>query len=234
MRLTLDAPPDRRFFTGMAVAAALVVFTGFARTFYLRGTFDLPPLSRLLVVHGALFTAWILLFVAQTSLVALNRTGVHRRLGLSAALLVPAMLVVGFLAAVDAARRGATPPGGPPPLVFMAIPFADLVVFGALAAAGLALRGRREAHKRLMLLATIGLLTPAIARLPGIAAAGPLAFFGLADLFIVACLAYDRATRGRVHPAFVWGSLFLVLSQPLRLVIAGSEAWLRVARWIVD
>jgi hypothetical protein len=55
-----------------------------------------------------------------------------------------------------------------------------------------------QSHKRLMLLATINLLTAAIARWP-VLQAGPLAFFGLTDLFIVALAVWDFRTRGRLH-----------------------------------
>jgi hypothetical protein len=64
---------DRWFFTGMALAAALTVFVGFARCYYLRSAFGGPPLPPLVHLHGVLFTAWILLFVTQTSLVAASR-----------------------------------------------------------------------------------------------------------------------------------------------------------------
>jgi hypothetical protein len=70
----------------MALASALTVFTGFARTYYLRSVFDGPAVPTPLVhLHGAVFTAWILVFVAQTSLVAARRTDLHRRLGVVAA-----------------------------------------------------------------------------------------------------------------------------------------------------
>ena len=90
-------PPgtDRRFFTGLAVAVALTVFAGFAPTYYLKGLYGTPVLSPFLHFHGMLFTSWILLFVAQTTLVAAKRTDLHRRLGIVGALLAVAMLVVG-------------------------------------------------------------------------------------------------------------------------------------------
>jgi hypothetical protein len=88
-----------------------------------------------------------------------------------------------------------------------------------------------QSHKRLMLLATINLLTAAIARWPGVLQAGPLAFFGLTDLFIVALAVWDFRTRGRLHPVTLWGGLALIVSQPLRLVASGTEAWLAFARW---
>jgi len=142
------------------------------------------------------------------------------------------MLIVGSMAAIDAARRGFTPPGGPPPLTFLIIPLGDLFVFSVLVGAALSLRRQPQSHKRLMLLATLALLTPAIARLPGIAAAGPPAFWGLTDLFVVACFVYDRLTGGRIHSAFKWGGLFVLSMQPVRLIVGGTGPWLALAGWL--
>lgn len=223
---------DRWFFTGMAAAAALTIFAGFAQTYYLKGIFGTPPLSALLHVHGFLFTTWILLFVTQTSLVAARRTDIHRRLGVAGGLLAAAMVVVGMMAAIDAVHRGSQPTGLPPPLVFFVIPFGDILTFGAFVGIGLYLRRRTQTHKRLMLLATIALLTAAIARLPGVLGTGPLVFYALTDLFIVACWLYDRLAHGRIHPAFLWGGLLLIASQPFRLWFGGTETWLAFARWL--
>ena len=117
--------------------------------------------------------------------------------------------------------------------MFMVIPFGDIVVFASLVGAALYLRRQSQTHKRLMLLGTIALLTPALARMSFIGAGGPLAFFGATDLFVVACLMYDRLSHGRVHPAFLWGGLFFILSQPLRLAIGGTGAWRSFAEWVI-
>lgn len=223
---------DRRFYTVMAVAIVLTVFAGFASTFYLRGMFETKPLSTLLILHGFLFTSWILLFLVQVRLVAAKRTDIHRKLGVAAGVLAAVMPVVGFLAAIASAKNGFTPPNGPPPLVFLMIPLADMVIFPTLVGLGLYFRRRSDIHKRLMLLATLAILTPAIARIPFVRPFGLPAFLGLTDLFIVTCLVYDRIRNGRPHPAFLWGGLFIILSQPLRIVIAGTPAWHAVATWL--
>jgi hypothetical protein len=44
-------------------------------------------------------------------------------------------------------------------------------------------------------------------------AKGPVAFFAVTDLFIVAGVVFDAASRRRVHPAYVWGGLLIVGSQ---------------------
>ena len=98
----------RWFFVGMAVAAAVTVFLGFARTYYLKSLFPMPPFPRLFHVHGALFTAWMLLLVLQASLVASRRIALHRRVGLIGGFLVVPMLVTGSMAAIAAARGPGT------------------------------------------------------------------------------------------------------------------------------
>jgi hypothetical protein len=220
------------FFVVMSVIVALTVFAGFSQTYFLKPLFATKALTPFFHLHGAVFTAWIILFVTQTALVRAGRTDIHRRLGVAGALLAPVMVVIGVMAAIDSVRRGFTPANGPPPLVFFVIPLTDLLVFSILAGVGIWLRRRPEAHKRLMLMATLSILTPAIARLPGISAGGPPVFLGLTDLFIVACMLYDKLTRGRVHRAFLWGGLFIILSQPLRFLLAGTSVWLTFARWV--
>lgn len=223
---------ERLFYVGMAVAIVATAFAGFARTYYLRWHYDAPPLMPLLHLHGLVFTSWLLLLLAQTSLVAANRVDLHRRLGVAGAALAALMVVVGTVTAVTRAGQGAAPTGVPP-LVFLAIPLGDMVMFAGLAGAGLWFRRRPDLHKRLMLLATTALMAAPIARLPfGVLQAGPPAFFGLADLFLVALIAYDLVTRRRVHRATLVGGLALVLSQPLRLMLSGTGAWLAFAAWL--
>jgi hypothetical protein len=226
---------DRWFYSGMAIAIGLTVFAGFAPTYYLRPYFHPEPLRQLLHLHGLIFTAWVVLLLAQTSLVAAHRTDLHRRLGLVALGLVPLMLVVGATTAVVRAQEGFAPPGGPPAEVFLVIPLFDLVVFGSLAGAALWFRRRPETHKRLMLLATIALLAAPIARLPfALLRAGPPAFFGLADLFVIACVMYDLATRRRVQQATAWGAGLIIASQPFRLWLGGTAGWLAFASWLTE
>jgi hypothetical protein len=85
-----------------------------------------------------------------------------------------------------------------------------------------------------MLLATIALAPAAVARLPFgfILQYGPLAFYGLSDFFIVPCLIFDFVTRGRPHRATMLATLLIVLTQPLRLIVGGTHAWIAFATWL--
>jgi hypothetical protein len=233
MTVIVQQRRDRWFFPAMAIAAALTVFVGFARTYYLKDVFESPALSSLLHIHGILFTLWILLFVTQTSLIAASRSDIHMRLGIGGFVLALFMILVGYLVAVEGARLGHSPPWAPPPLVFLSVPLGAIVTFAVLVGAGLYNRHRSATHKRLMLLATITLLSPAIARMPVIGGKPQLTML-LTSLFVVVCMLYDRATHGRVHPAFLWGGLFVIASLPLRAAIGRTDAWLPFARWVTQ
>jgi hypothetical protein len=195
-----------------------------------------PELSTLKLVHGAIFSTWIGLFVVQTWLVASDRRDVHRRLGVAGALLVVAMCAAGYLLAVDSGRRGFSPDSHVTPLSFMAVPLFDLGVFAALIAGALLLRRRADWHKRLMLLATLSLLPPAIARIAlqfPPAPVMPIAFGGTA-LIVLAAILIDRSAQRRLHPAMLWGGLLVIVSLPGRILIARTQAWQDLAAWMIS
>ena len=219
----------------MAVAIAITVFAGFSRSYFLKSWYGTRELSGLLHLHGLIFTTWVLFFLSQTVLVATRRTYLHRRMGIAGAVLAVLVVVVGTAVAINRAKTGASPIPGVSPLGFLAIPLFDMVVFAILVGTALYLRRRLEAHKRLMTLAMISLLAAPIARMTFLPLPpGPPTFFGLADLFIVALLVFDLTTRGKVHPATIWGGLLIVASQPLRLIISGTGPWLAFATWLTS
>lgn len=226
------AQNDRIFFTGMALASALTVFIGFSPSYFMRGA-ELAPLRPLYQLHGALFTSWMLLLAVQTSLVAGGRTDIHRRLGVFVAVVAALVFTVGVRVSIETLQRNGGPI--PDPRVFLSIPLGDIIVFGVLVGAALLLRADSETHKRLMLLATISLLTAPVARFfiyTGIAGNGPsgvLWFFGGTDAYVLALALYDYASRGRVHPATLWGGAAVVLFKPALLAIAFTPPWLAFA-----
>jgi hypothetical protein len=143
---------DRIFFTALPILMTAVVFAGFAPTYYLRPLFEAESLPWLYQVHGLLFTAWMLLLIVQPVLVAARRTDIHRRIGPVGGALALLMVVAALAVTIDLGRRApAPPPGAPPLMVFLSVPFATLVVFPVLVGAALYWRRNADAHKRLML-----------------------------------------------------------------------------------
>lgn len=221
------------FFSGMAMAIVATVAVGFAPTYYLKLLFATPALPLSMHVHGALFTAWVLLFVAQASLVSASRTDLHKRLGVAGAALAVAMIISGTTLAIESARLGRPALGvlaQASPFFVLVIPLGSVVVFAILVGLGLYYRRRPQVHKR-------SCCSPRLrcfrrARMRMLNALGPQAFFGVTVVFIVAMVAHDYTTRRRVHAVSVWGGLFLALSFPARIALGHTAAWLTFARWL--
>jgi hypothetical protein len=239
--MTIEAPAlrrpvgglyDRHFYTGMAVAAAVVVFVGFAPTYFLRTSST--PLPTYLQVHGFLFTTWIALVIAQTSLVAARRTHVHRRLGWAMAGLAAVMVVVGTTAGIWSMRRQVEAGLAQQAQAFLTTPLFSMVAFAVLVGAAVRFRRDPQMHKRLMLLATISILDAAVARLPfAFLRTSSWNYLPTTDVFLVAAILYDVASRRTVHPAYIWGGLLLVIEQALRIPIGETAAWQAIARVLI-
>lgn len=226
---------EHGFFFAMSLLLLALVCSGFSRTFLLHRWFPeaRAPAEPFFMVHGIVFLGWFVLLAVQSGLVAQRRVALHRSLGVLGGVLATVMVLLGITGAVISGRRVGGFTGIPvPPLQFMAVPFFDMVVFSFTIGTAFALRRDQQAHKRLMLIGSIGIVAAALARLPGILRFGPPAFFGLTDLLLLAVVAWDVVSRRRLHPATLWAGLGLVISQPLRLVVSGSSAWLAFARWL--
>src|SRR5207248_1338451 len=145
---------EHLFFSWMAVAAALAVFGGFARTWFLKPWTGTPSLPLIVHIHAAVFTAWMLLFIIQTAFVARHRLGAHRRLGIAGGALAVVMVVLGCVIAISGARRGFMgqfpdePAGFADALSFLTLGLGDMLLFAVFVSAALYYRRNRQAHKR--------------------------------------------------------------------------------------
>ncbi len=229
---------EHRFFFAVAVLFPLAVLIGFAPTFYLKPLFGTPPIPRFVVyIHGALMTAWILLFITQVYLISSKRIRVHQKLGFSAVFLGIAIIVSGMIMTIAAAKYGSTAsPPGIPPLEFMIVPFGDLIVFAILFAAAIYYRKNAANHKRLILLTVINFLPPALGRFPfGLTETfGPLWFYGVPTLLTLVFLIGDTWKHRRLNKVFLFASVFYIASLWLRLPFSSSQTWLNFATWLAS
>jgi len=225
-----------RFFVRIAVVTAAIVFAGFAQSYYLRAVVHVArypsgatvsaSLPRLIQVHALVSTAWLLLMIVQTSLVAAGQVRRHRQVGVAGAALASAVTVLGVLTAVRGVHDGWNP-GGPlsDSIGFLAVTLGDILLFSGFVAAGIYSRRQSDVHKRLMVLGTIaGLMWPAITRIPYIAP-DPVRMFGLLLALVIALPAHDYITARRVHPVSMWGTLVFLGSFPLRILVGNSLVW---------
>jgi hypothetical protein len=239
---------DKRstFYVWMAAVCALVAFGGFSTTYWLQlpaSTFIGPPL---LHIHAALFSAWTLLLLSQTSLAASGRLSHHRAWGFAGISLATAMVIIGMATAIYSLRTGLAAGYGDRARAFFIVPVSAVLLFAGFFAAAVANINRPEAHKRLMLLATISLLAAAAARLffaaangvgpgmrPGLIPPTPVYFANapslLLELLIVAGIIYDWRTRGRPHPVWYIGAAVITAVVLLRVPISATPQWMAIA-----
>lgn len=227
-----------RFYLYMALAFLAIAIAGFSTTFLLplgRGAFRAPPLIH---VHGALLFGWLLFFILQASLVHRRRVLTHRQLGVAGALLCVAVVVSGVQVGLFATRRDLA--GGGDGEAFVLGQFVNVLIemllFGSLVLAAVLFRRDPEAHKRLLLLATISVIGPAWFRLRHLMpwVPQPLVVFGLlADSLLLVAMARDWMVMRRVHPAYLWGGGAMVAVHVTELLAITSAPWLRLARWLL-
>ncbi len=223
---------DDWYFSGMSVGVLGIVLLGFARSYYLAGTIHAPLPSVIIHIHAVVFSSWILLFLAQTWLVTAGRTGWHKKVGILGAILAPLMVVLGLAAAIDTQKRHTAIPGIDPPGI-LAIQFAELSVFSFLVTKGILARRDGQAHKRFMLLSTITLMGPAIARWPfAFVARFPPAVGLVIDVLLLGLIAFDYLTLRRIHRATIWGSLLIFVAVPVATALSHLPAWHGFTVWL--
>jgi FtsH-binding integral membrane protein len=223
---------DHLFFSSMALLMLATVFLGFAQTYYLAGVFHASLPSRIVHIHGAAFSCWMLLLITQTSLVAAGRVDLHRRLGIAGFLLGCLMVILGVWAATDSLVRAAGPPGRDV-LAFYLIPIMGMVIFATLLV--FAFRARRDPteHKRLIYIATTALLIAAVSRWPfAVVNRKPQMAAFFTCFFLLTLASYDLWSTRKIHRATLWAGAFLIILQQSCFPIGQTAAWHAFASWV--
>jgi hypothetical protein len=234
------APPRRRarptVYVWLSVLLASIAVVGFWPTFFgpaLRGRFPNPTVVE---IHALIFVGWLMLLLAQVVLAARGRLEAHRRVGrwgIAYGFLIVAMgLIVAVAAALLHTRAGDF--SLDEAAQFLAIPFPDVALFAGFFVAAVLHRGRPEIHKRLMLVATVALVSPAVARMTFLGNQILLLLL-IGWLPLIVGMLYDWRVRGRPHAVYVVGlAALIVIGFGLRFLMVSSETWLGIARAILD
>lgn len=232
---------SRYFYFHMALVCMAVAFVGFVPSYWrpmAAGTLQADPV---LHIHGAIFFSWTVFYVFQTWIAATGQIARHRNVGLIGVALATGMGIFGVMAAIHSVQRGAAAGRQDLAEAFAIVPLTNIAFFAILVAIALANTRRPEWHKRLMLMAALFILGPAIARwfLAYVPQPSPplVAFTAVPELtaylLFLLPLAHDWRTRGRPHAAYLAGGgarLALIL---LRVPLSGTDAWHATAGWVV-
>ena len=221
------------FFLAMSVLLVAVVFVGFAPTYFLATAFAAPDVDLIRHVHGSLFSAWLLVLVAQAWLAYTRRMSLHRRLGsFGLALAVPILMAGAWLMLSFASERNGT---GIEDAAYIygttRLFWGNVILLGSFAlfvVLGGYYRRVPDHHKRFMLLATLSMVPPALGRI------GNWGLFGLSQMqlvfpsFLLLLLAlplWDLVTRGRPHRVSLFGSAWLFAAVLLAGAVLPRLEW---------
>lgn len=238
---------DRWIYVFMAGLFVVIALAGFiptsARVLAAVEAGQRPPLPLILHVHAVLMGSWLLLFLVQTTFMATGRPAHHKKLGILAVVLAPAM-VLAMIGIVRSSWSFAVllPPDQLIPGESRRISFMSNILLEQLRMiflftvfvswAFLCRKKDPESHKRMMVLATVIPLPAAIDRiawLPGTMAQGP-EFMPLYTLILLLpVLIYDIARRRRVHRAYVIGIILILPFVIASYFLWGSPWWYEVA-----
>ncbi|ANY20944.1 hypothetical protein A6F68_02447 [Tsuneonella dongtanensis] len=228
---------DRWIYVFMAMYLIAIVLTGFIPDSLFKiaavERAERPPFPLAMHLHAVLMGAWILLLLAQTTLMATGRKGMHMQLGVAAMVLAPALVIAGVVlvptnlriwAAFGDAASPEVREGVQGFLHFMAnIALLQLrIAFCFLLLVYLGLRARKRdsgLHKRLMILATIAPLPAAFDRmtfLPHTLPESPLTVELWPLLAIAPMFLWDLYRQRSIHRAY-W--IYAAIMLPTAIVV---------------
>jgi len=219
----------RRFYSALSALLLVIVLAGFSRTFFLRTFFEVPQVSLHVLLHGVVLAAWFSGLLIQTLLVATGRTPIHRRFGWVVASIAVAVVAATGPVILNLAPRqesvGAVVDARVIRLVWL-----DLALLGAFAVfgvVGVLMRKRSDWHGRLMLLASLTIVSPALGRawnlIPELRGLNSSLVTGGLVLFLIGLAIHDLLSDKRIHPATLSGAAFLMAVRITAPVIAATD-----------
>jgi len=221
----------RYFYFSMSLLMAVLGVWAFSHTVDVRLLHAKPPRPLLLWFHSAVFSAWIAVFVAQSSLVRLHKVRVHRTLGWFGAALALLMVVSGFVVSIIMIRFETTVLRQNV-ASFLSILWCDLIIFGACMALAIYFRKRPEYHRRLVFLANCQLMQAVFVRFHYLG--HHALYFPALDVLIVLGMLRDLIVDGRVNKIYAYGFPAIIVLQSLSTYLQrGNPSWWQAATQMI-
>ena len=246
----LESAIDRWIYVFMAAWFIAIVLAGFIPSSLMKiaavQAGERPPFPMILHAHAVLMGSFLVLLLLQTWLAAVGRCDLHRRTGLAALVIAPALIVAGLILVPTTYHNMWTAAQAAPAEAaaqmqsgirirdnIMLLQLRIGILFPLLLAIGLrARRGDSGLHKRMMILATAGTLPAGIDRIPWLPSTLPdspltpdlYTLLAVSPLFI-----WDVVRHRSIHRAWIlWFVIFLAAAVFVH-GLWGTEWWHSVA-----
>ncbi|MEO8176887.1 MAG: hypothetical protein ABI626_09545 [Sphingomicrobium sp.] len=245
---------DRWIFVGMAVWFIAIVPAGFIPDSQMKlGMVRAglrPPFPLVLHLHALLMGSFLLVLLAQTTLMATGHRAYHMRLGLAGYALAALLVAVGLVLVPTMYHQvwegsQTAPPGVRENMQKTLLVVDDImllqlrigILFPLFLAIAFKARGRNAGiHKRMMFLATVMAMPAGFDRIPWLPSTMPASPVG-PDFYTVVAIApmfvWDVVRNRSVHPAYV---IWLAVNLPFAIAVHGlwnTPWWHQMARHIM-
>ncbi len=207
----------RYFYFAMSLLLAAIVVTGFKRTVGDNLFHAAIPRPGILWIHGACFAGWVIFFICQSALVRVHKVSWHRSIGWFGAGLATVMVPLGVTTAVIMTRFDKAQLHQTGIDAFLSIPFYDMIAFAVLIALAIYWRTKPELHRRLIFIATCGLMDAALGRFDYVF--NHDLYFPCLDLLILLGVARDLLVDRRVHQVYRVALPLLIVGQSLSVYL---------------
>jgi hypothetical protein len=217
---------ERLFYTAYLVSLTIVIFVGFAPSFYLRGVVEpywpLRPLGPWALVHAIVTSVWVLLFPLQALLIAIGRRSLHQRIGNWSFLLGGVMAVLAYATVARFSHEA----------IVLSRTVMDLFLLPILLAVAWQLRWDAQTHKRLMVAILCLLAVSAVERMPFwddvFLLGGKVVRLSPLPL-LLPLWAWDLTTNRKLHRGTIIGSVSLAIATIPRLIGPPLHVW---SKWV--
>jgi len=245
-RPTPDTRPDRYFHPFAAAVLVALMISGFHHFFFAGRAYPgrelTPPIRNLIIIHGSIMAAWMLVFLVQPLLILGNNRRLHRRVGTAGAVIAGCAFLLGLKLGVESAR--VKPPGmlvdGLNATQFMAIPVLSMLAFGVCVAAGIYWRRNPSLHRSFMLVGTLFAISAAVARIDflsdlyaGTIFATIWGPFFMTVVVALVLLALKSILTRKIDPKLAFGCAGLAVFLAFDFQVSTSRAWDGVAHFLL-
>jgi hypothetical protein len=224
---------DQYFYLAMSLLLIAIVVWGFGHT--VNDVLFRPavPRPRILWVHSAVFSSWLLLFLLQSALVRTHNVRLHRTLGWFVAGVGAAMIPLGITTAIVLGRFDTRILHEAGADVFEFISFGDIALFTVWLALGILWRRKPALHKPALFIATCGLIGAAFGRVPWIA--GHMLMYACVDGVICLGVLRDLLVDRRIHRVYLIGLPIVAVAQYgiITMLAKPPQWWVHLAHTLM-
>lgn len=172
----------------------------------------------LILIHGISMLLWYFLFFWQTRLIRKGNPRVHKKLGLLSIILSVSIVISGVMVAIANYR-------GEGEALTILGNFLGMFLFAIFYGFALINRFRAAVHKRLMLIASIAMLSPALVRIIRLIEINEFITGPVWIIFMLVLPIYEYRKEKKIHKTTLIATGILLLSLFISIPIGFSEGW---------